>query len=162
MLNYKLKKGNISVEEQYDESLPKVKALIGELNQVWTNLIDNAIDAMEVNHQGKLIIKTEKDKEFMKVTITDDGPGIPPAIQTQIFDPFFTTKDIGKGTGLGAGCRHADHQTAPGLGKGGFAGGPYCIYRLFSHRWMIGRRGMANEERVVSSEFVSSELPVCA
>jgi signal transduction histidine kinase len=101
MLNYKLKKGNIVVEEQFDENLPKVKALVGELNQVWTNLIDNAIDAMEINGKGKLIIKTEKDKEFVQVTLTDDGPGIPAEIQSRIFDPFFTTKEIGKGTGLG-------------------------------------------------------------
>ncbi|HMH21039.1 MAG TPA: ATP-binding protein [Puia sp.] len=101
MLNYKLKKGNIEVIEDYDGNLPKVKALVGELNQVWTNLIDNAIDAMGENKKGKLTIKTERDKEFAKVSIGDDGPGIPPEILSHIFEPFFTTKEIGKGTGLG-------------------------------------------------------------
>jgi len=71
------------------------------LNQVWTNLIDNALDAMEVNHKGQLTIRTRRDREFVEVRIIDDGPGIPENIRSQIFDPFFTTKDIGKGTGLG-------------------------------------------------------------
>jgi len=101
ILDHKIKKGNITVTGQFDETLPKVKAMAGELNQVWTNLIDNAIDAMEVNKKGQLIIRTERDREFVQVTITDDGPGIPENIRSQIFDPFFTTKEIGKGTGLG-------------------------------------------------------------
>jgi signal transduction histidine kinase len=101
MLIYKIKKGNITMQKELDFTLPPVKAMIGELNQVWTNLIDNALDAMEVNGKGTLTIKTERDKEFVQVTITDDGPGIPEDIQSRIFDPFFTTKDIGKGTGLG-------------------------------------------------------------
>ncbi len=101
MLIYKIKKGNISVVKEFDETLPPVKAQIGELNQVWTNLIDNALDAMEVNGKGTLTIKTEKDKEFVQVTIADDGPGIPEEILTRIFDPFFTTKEMGKGTGMG-------------------------------------------------------------
>lgn len=101
MLNHKIRKGNIDVVENFDETLPQVKALIGELNQVWTNLIDNALDAMEENKRGRLEIKTERDKEFVKVSIIDDGPGISPDDIDKIFDPFFTTKDIGKGTGLG-------------------------------------------------------------
>jgi signal transduction histidine kinase len=101
MLIYKIKKGNISVVKEFDETLPPVKAQIGELNQVWTNLIDNALDAMEVNGKGTLTIKTEKDKEFVQVTIADDGPGIPEEIRSRIFDPFFTTKEMGKGTGMG-------------------------------------------------------------
>jgi signal transduction histidine kinase len=101
MLGYKLKKGNISLVQEYDESLPPVKALIGELNQVWTNLIDNAIDAMETDGKGTLTIKTEKEREFVQVTITDSGPGIPDEIRSKIFDPFFTTKEPGKGTGMG-------------------------------------------------------------
>jgi len=101
MMNYKLKKGNIEVIEEFDGSLPKVMALVGELNQVWTNLIDNAVDAMEPAGKGQLRIKTKKDKEFAEITMTDNGPGIPEEIITRIFDPFFTTKDIGKGTGLG-------------------------------------------------------------
>lgn len=101
MLNHKIKKGNVEVVENFDENLPEVKALIGELNQVWTNLIDNALDAMEPAGKGILEIRTERDKEFAKVTIIDNGPGIPQDIQNQVFDPFFTTKEIGKGTGLG-------------------------------------------------------------
>jgi signal transduction histidine kinase len=101
MLGYKIRKGNISVIEDFDETLPEVKALIGELNQVWTNLIDNAIDAMFVNGKGTLTIKTRRDREFVEVFIVDDGPGIAPEIQSLIFDPFFTTKEMGKGTGMG-------------------------------------------------------------
>src|SRR3569833_1240246 len=92
MLGYKLKKGNITLVEDFDLNLPPVKAMIGELNQVWTNLIDNALDAMEPNGKGTLTIKTEKDREFVQVCIMDDGPGIPEDIVLQIFDPFFTTK----------------------------------------------------------------------
>lgn len=101
MLIYKIKKGNISVVKEFDETLPPVKAQIGELNQVWTNLIDNALDAMESSGKGTLTIKTERDREFVQVSIIDDGPGIPEEIQSRIFDPFFTTKEMGKGTGMG-------------------------------------------------------------
>ncbi|WP_346320085.1 ATP-binding protein [Chitinophaga sp. YIM B06452] len=101
MMQHKLRKGNITVVEEFDETLPKVHALAGELNQVWTNLIDNSIDAMEPSGKGTITIRTERDKEFVKATVTDDGPGIPPEHLTRVFDPFFTTKEIGKGTGLG-------------------------------------------------------------
>jgi len=101
MMQYKLKKGNIQVVEEFDQRLPKVMALVGEMNQVWTNLIDNAVDAMEVNGRGQLIIRTQIDHSFAKVSIIDNGPGIPENIKSSIFDPFFTTKGIGKGTGLG-------------------------------------------------------------
>lgn len=101
MLNYRLRKGNIEVVENYDDTLPKIKALPGELNQVWTNLVDNAIDAMEPGKKGRLEITTSKDRQCVHVTIMDDGPGIPEEIQSRIFDPFFTTKEMGKGTGLG-------------------------------------------------------------
>ena len=101
ILGYKLRKGNVEVETRYDETLPFVMAYTGQLNQVWTNLIDNALDSMEVNKKGKIIIATERDREFVKVTITDDGPGIPESIKANIFDPFFTTKEVGKGTGMG-------------------------------------------------------------
>ena len=101
MLGYKLRKGNVTLVEEFDTTLPPVKALIGELNQVWTNLIDNALDAMEPNNKGTLTIKTERDREFVQVSIIDDGPGIPDGVRSRIFDPFFTTKEMGKGTGLG-------------------------------------------------------------
>lgn len=101
MLGYRKKKGNITLVEDFDLNLPPVKALIGELNQVWTNLIDNAFDAMEPNGKGTLTIKTEKDREFVQVSIIDDGAGIPEDIRSRVFDPFFTTKEMGKGTGMG-------------------------------------------------------------
>jgi signal transduction histidine kinase len=101
MMQYKLKKGNIEVVEEFDPGLPKVMALVGELNQVWTNLIDNAVDAMEESGKGKLIIRTECDRQYARISIIDNGPGIPENILSSIFDPFFTTKGIGKGTGLG-------------------------------------------------------------
>lgn len=101
MLNYKVKKGNIKVTEDFDLELPPVKAMVGELNQVWTNLIDNAIDALENTQAPELTLMTRRDKEFVKVTICDNGPGVPEAIRSKIFDPFFTTKSVGKGTGLG-------------------------------------------------------------
>jgi signal transduction histidine kinase len=101
MLQYKFKKGNIEVLREFDQHLPKIYALVGELNQVWTNLIDNALDAMEAVGRGRLILRTEKDHEFVKVSIIDNGPGIPEEMKSRIFDPFFTTKDIGKGTGMG-------------------------------------------------------------
>jgi signal transduction histidine kinase len=101
MLNYKLRKANINVVEHFDDSIPKIKAFPGELNQVWTNLIDNAIDAMEVNSKGNLEITSKHDTRFVKVYIKDDGPGIPKEMQENIFAPFFTTKEMGKGSGLG-------------------------------------------------------------
>lgn len=101
MLNYKLKKANIKVTEEFDLTLPHVKVMVGELNQVWTNLIDNAIDALENQPNPELHIITHRDKEFVKVSVCDNGPGIPAEIKNKIFDPFFTTKSIGKGTGLG-------------------------------------------------------------
>ncbi len=101
MLEYKFKKGNVKLVEHYDIGLPHIQAFVGELNQVWTNLIDNALDAMEVNGSGILEITTSREKDNVIFTITDNGPGIPTEITNRIFDPFFTTKDIGKGTGLG-------------------------------------------------------------
>jgi signal transduction histidine kinase len=101
MLHHKIHKNNIEVVEHFDTTLPPVKAMIGELNQVWTNLMDNALDAMEGIGKGVLEIKTLKDGTFVEVSIIDNGPGIPEEYRSQIFDPFFTTKGIGKGTGLG-------------------------------------------------------------
>ena len=101
MLNHKLKKSGIKVVEDFRHDPPEANILISELNQVWTNLIDNAIDAMEGRPNSVLEIKTERDREFTVVSITDNGPGIPKEIMDKIFDAFFTTKAIGKGTGLG-------------------------------------------------------------
>lgn len=98
MLGHKLKRG-VTVTRAYDQSLPRICAHGSELNQVWTNLIDNAIDAM--NGQGHLEIRTSREYEDVLVEIVDNGPGIPPAIQCRLWEPFFTTKGVGEGTGLG-------------------------------------------------------------
>ncbi len=84
---------------EYEEDLPEIWANAGELNQVWTNLIDNAIDA--VDEDGNIKVRTAPRKRHVLVEVADDGPGIPEEIRSRIFDPFFTTKEIGEGTGLG-------------------------------------------------------------
>jgi len=101
MLNHKFKKNNIQLIEDFQKDLPEAKVYISELNQVWTNLIDNAIDALESTSNPTLTIHTRKDGDFLKVSLTDNGPGIPAEVKNKIFDPFFTTKEMGKGTGLG-------------------------------------------------------------
>jgi signal transduction histidine kinase len=98
ILKHKWKTG-VKLVREYDRDLPKVCAQSGELNQVWTNIIDNAIDAME--GKGTLTIRTSRDQDCVLVEIGDTGSGIPPDLQRRIFDPFFTTKDVGQGTGLG-------------------------------------------------------------
>ena len=99
MLNHKLKKKNIRVEKEFQDDPPKIPIYVSEINQVWTNLIDNAIDAMD--EKGTLTIRTHTDHDHLQVNIIDDGSGIPPDIQGSIFDPFFTTKPVGQGSGLG-------------------------------------------------------------
>ncbi len=99
MLGHKLKKGNVEVVREYAENLPRVCAHGSELNQVWTNLVDNAIDA--VAGEGHIRVRTALENDRVLVEITDDGPGIPEEIRDRVFEPFFTTKDVGKGTGLG-------------------------------------------------------------
>ena len=89
----------MTVVRDYDADLPRIEANPGELNQVWTNLIDNAIDAMD--GQGTLRISTRADGDDVVVEIADTGPGMPADVQARAFEPFFTTKDVGKGTGLG-------------------------------------------------------------
>jgi signal transduction histidine kinase len=89
----------VTVVKEYDRSLPPVPAYPAELNQVWTNLIDNALGAM--GEQGTLTVRTERDGEHLMVSVHDTGPGIPPDIRPRIFEPFFTTKPVGEGTGLG-------------------------------------------------------------
>ena len=99
MLKHKLKGKNIQVVKEIDPELPKLKANAGELNQIWTNLIVNAIDAMD--QEGTLTIRTYPDREFICVEIADSGKGIPEENLSRIFDPFFTTKKLGEGTGMG-------------------------------------------------------------
>lgn len=101
MLGHKIKKNNIKLSENFQPDLPHANIFVSEINQVWTNLIDNAIDAMENSETKILEIKTIKDRDFINVFIIDSGSGIPKEIQDKIFDPFFTTKAMGKGTGLG-------------------------------------------------------------
>lgn len=101
MLNHKLKRANIEVIKNYEQDLVKPCIYVSEMNQVWTNLIDNAIDALENAAERKLEIETRQDGSLIKITITDSGPGIPESVIDNIFDPFYTTKSIGKGTGLG-------------------------------------------------------------
>jgi signal transduction histidine kinase/predicted CoA-binding protein len=98
MLRHKLKQG-VNLRREYEQQLPRVTAYGSELNQVWTNIIDNAIDAM--NGQGEIILRTRREEDWVVVEIEDAGPGIPEEIQSKIFSPFFTTKPVGKGTGLG-------------------------------------------------------------
>lgn len=99
ILEHKLKGGSIVVTREYDESLPAIWAFGSELNQVWTNLIDNAIDALDGS--GQIWIRTSQESDRVLVEIADNGRGIPSDIQPRIFEPFFTTKGTGEGTGLG-------------------------------------------------------------
>jgi signal transduction histidine kinase len=99
ILNHKLKKGDVKIIREYDKTLPRFNAYASELNQVWTNLLDNAIDAL--NGNGTIWIRTRRYYEQLIVEIADNGIGIPEEGQSRIFEPFYTTKEVGKGTGLG-------------------------------------------------------------
>ncbi|MDF2747257.1 MAG: histidine kinase [Propionibacteriaceae bacterium] len=100
MLNYKIKEsGKIKLTEDFAADLPMIPAHPAELNQVWTNLIDNAIQAMPEG--GTLTVRTGRDDDHVVVEIGDTGIGIPENLQSKIFEPFFTTKPVGQGTGLG-------------------------------------------------------------
>ncbi|HXA28410.1 MAG TPA: ATP-binding protein [Candidatus Angelobacter sp.] len=102
MLKYRLR--GITVVRDYDRTLPPLPLHIAELNQVWTNLIDNAADAMQ--GRGTLTVRTCRDGDSVAVVIADDGPGIPAAVLPRIFEPFYTTKGVGQGTGLGLDIAH--------------------------------------------------------
>jgi signal transduction histidine kinase len=104
ILGHQLKRG-IKVVREYDKNMPQICAYGGELNQVWTNLMDNAIEAM--HGQGELRVRTAREIDRVLVEIGDNGPGIPADTLPHIFDPFFTTKGVGEGTGLGldTACR---------------------------------------------------------
>jgi signal transduction histidine kinase len=104
VLGHRLKQTSIEIVRNYDRSIPKVTVRGSELNQVWTNLIENAIDAL--GEAGTITITTGRDGDCATVDIADDGPGIPDAIRDRIFDSFFTTKDVGRGTGLGLATVH--------------------------------------------------------
>ena len=101
MLKHKLETG-IEVVRDYDRSLPELPAYAGELNQVWTNLVDNAVDAMEgMDGTGRLTVRTAREGDQVLVEIGDNGPGIPEEAAGHVFEPFYTTKPVGRGTGLG-------------------------------------------------------------
>ena len=102
--------------KKYDKTISQVSMMPSAINQVWTNIIDNAIDAMKEAKERKLEIETKQNGAFVLVYIRDTGSGIPEDIQDKIFDPFFTTKKIGEGTGLGLEIAHniiaKDHKGA--------------------------------------------------
>ncbi|MCP4168104.1 MAG: cyclic nucleotide-binding domain-containing protein [Chloroflexi bacterium] len=100
ILRSKLKTG-VSVRREYAPDLPNIEGYGSELNQVWTNIIDNATDALSSTPDATITIRTRSENEWVIVEIQDNGPGIPPDVQPRVFDPFFTTKPPGKGTGLG-------------------------------------------------------------
>lgn len=103
IMQHKLKTG-VAIRREYSADLPRIEAYASELNQVWTNIIDNAVDAM--NGRGEIRIKTYEEDQHVVVEIIDNGPGIPADIQSRIFEPFFTTKAPGHGTGLGLHISH--------------------------------------------------------
>jgi signal transduction histidine kinase len=98
ILHHRLKHG-VQVTREYDRSLPRICAYGSELNQVWTNLIENAVDAM--GGKGELRIRTSRVGDCIQVEVIDNGPGISPEVKVHLFEPFFTTKGVGEGTGLG-------------------------------------------------------------
>ena len=106
ILRHKLK-NDIKVRRQYDPDLPQIDAHGSELNQVWTNLIDNAADALHNGPEGAappgamITLRTRQEGKWIIVTIEDNGPGIAPDVLPRIFDAFYTTKPVGQGTGLG-------------------------------------------------------------
>jgi signal transduction histidine kinase len=112
MLGHKLKKKGISLAREYDADLPLIPANAGELNQVWTNLIDNAIDA--VADGGILKLRARRNDMWVEVAVIDNGPGIPEELRSRIFEPFFTTKEVGIGTGLGLGIAQRIVRTHQG------------------------------------------------
>jgi signal transduction histidine kinase len=97
MLAHRLK--GLEVVKEFDRTLPRIPAFPGELNQVWTNLVDNAAAAMAGT--GRLTVRTARDGDAVLVEVVDTGPGVPKELQRRIFEPFFTTKGVGEGTGLG-------------------------------------------------------------
>lgn len=103
IMQHKLKKG-VTIRREYSADLPRIEAYASELNQVWTNIIDNAIDAM--NGKGEISLRTFAEDDKVVIEITDNGPGIPEETQARIYEPFFTTKPPGKGTGLGLHISH--------------------------------------------------------
>jgi len=103
IMQHKLKQG-VTIKRDYSPDLPRIEAYASELNQVWTNIIDNAIDAMK--GKGEITLRTYEESDQVVVEIVDNGSGIPEEIQTRIYEPFFTTRPPGQGTGLGLHVTH--------------------------------------------------------
>ena len=103
IMQHKLKSG-VTVRREYSADLPRIEAYASDLNQVWTNIIDNAADAM--NGRGEIVLRTYVEDNHVVVEIIDNGPGVPEDIRSRIYEPFFTTKPPGKGTGLGLHISH--------------------------------------------------------
>ena len=103
IMDHKLKQG-VTIKREYSQDLPRIEAYASELNQVWTNIIDNAVDAM--NGEGEITLRTYEENDQVVVEIIDNGPGIPKEIQARVFEPLFTTKPPGEGTGLGLHVTH--------------------------------------------------------
>jgi signal transduction histidine kinase len=104
ILDYEIEKGGVAVLREYDPNLPRIAAYGDELNQIWTALLDNAIDAARETAgegPGQIKLLTAREDGRVLVEISDDGPGIPEEIMNRIFEPFFTTKEVGSGVGLG-------------------------------------------------------------
>ncbi len=121
ILGHKIAEGGVEIVREYDRSLPRIDAHAAELNQVWTNLIDNAVAAAN----ARVTIRTHGSIEFLIVEVEDDGAGVPPEIAERVFDAFFTTKEPGEGTGLGLDIarrivvrHHGDLRLKPSAGGG--------------------------------------------
>lgn len=121
VLNSKARSKSVAVTVHVEPDLPCVRGFVGELNQIWANLVDNALDAVPAS--GRVEISARRERQRVVVRIVDNGTGISPEIRDRVFDPFFTTKPVGKGTGLGLDIvrRLAVHndaeielETAPG------------------------------------------------
>lgn len=114
LMSYKLREARAKVVREYDRSLPRVETYGTELHQLWTNLFDNAADALAAKADGDHVVRvrTSRDENGVRIEISDTGPGIPAALTAKIFEPHFTTKAAGKGTGLGLGIvkRIVDHH----------------------------------------------------
>ena len=145
MLKHKLKHPNIKVTRDYDESLPKLTMHGSELNQVWTNLVDNAVAAMA--GRGTLTVRTSRVGEDLVVEVGDTGTGIPPEVKRRIFEPFFTTKAVGKGTGLGLSQVYGfAHQS----------GGAVTVASALAPRFQTERRASSSADRARASAATSS------
>jgi len=99
VLRAKAREKSVSIALEVETNLPQVIGFVGELNQIFANLIDNALDA--VPQKGHVGVRAARERERVIISITDNGPGIPPDVRDRMFEPFFTTKPVGKGTGLG-------------------------------------------------------------